>query len=93
MQSLPAPVGPGIVTAALLEAPATAARANTLPDTRADTKGYRPAGPCAASPLPGAISRYGPTSAGTTYRSQGVEQGFALIEGACHQERKLTPHR
>jgi hypothetical protein len=44
-------------------------------------------------PAPGSMSRYGPIEDDTTDGSHGVEQGFALIEGAYHQERKLTPDR
>jgi hypothetical protein len=42
-------------------------------------------------PAPGSIWRYGPIEDDTMDGSHGVEQGFALIEGAYHQE--LTPNR
>jgi hypothetical protein len=63
MQSLPAPFGPRILTDALLEAPATAARANTLPDTRADTcdhEGIQANRAMRREPAPGSMSLYGP---------------------------------
>jgi hypothetical protein len=41
MQSLPAPVRPRILTDALLEAPATAARANTLTDNTCRHEGIQ----------------------------------------------------